>query len=69
MKKTFSVLMLVGLGISSVALSGGCSENPAATEKCKESKDADTCSKCCTENKASGNTYTGGSGCTCRGGG
>ena len=68
MKKKIGIVMLVALGISAIGFSGGCSENHEATAKCKDSKDSETCSKCCTENKASGNTFSG-SGCTCRGGG
>jgi hypothetical protein len=67
MKKILGMVLCTLVAASSITLVA-CSENAAATAKCKDSHDSDSCSKCCTENGASGNTYTG-SGCTCRGGG
>lgn len=68
MKKKLSVLVIVGLAVSAISLSA-CAENQAATAKCKESPSSDTCSKCCTEAKSNGHSFTGAGTCTCRGGG
>ncbi len=62
-KLALTALLFAALGLAA------CAENAAATAACKASKDGEECSKCCTEHHASGNTYTSGSGCTCRGGG
>jgi hypothetical protein len=66
-KRTLAVLVIIMGTIVTTGL--GCSENAAATAKCKtENKDSDTCSKCCTSNGASGYKYVGND-CACLGGG
>ena len=44
-----------------------CSENEAATKKCKDEKSADACETCCKDNGANGYKYMG-DGCGCLGG-
>ncbi len=54
--------------VALTALIGGCSENEAATKKCKGgSSSSDECQKCCNENGASGYKYINGD-CGCLGG-
>jgi hypothetical protein len=65
MLKYLFAVVIVG-ACSVVAI--GCAENTAATAKCKDSSSGDDCKECCSKNGASGNTYTSGGGCTCRGG-
>lgn len=50
-----------------VVLGAGCSENAAATAKCKPEKDSDTCQTCCKDNGASGYKFINGD-CGCLGG-
>jgi len=64
MKKAAAWIML---GVAVTLGAAACSENPKATEACKDKSNADDCDKCCHSNGANGYKYIGN--CACLGGG